>query len=792
MRKILLMVALATSAAAQPAANSDRNAYKTQCGSCHGADLNGGTGPSILGFVRFHTDAEITDRLRNGTGHPSVQTSGSELSRVMAEIRVLAKTNPAMATGGFTGARKFVWGKSGRPEPVGDDTAPQSQKNLNPAPHASAPSDASGKDAFIKVCSACHSPEIAAGRGDTEEGWRHLVDNMVERGAHGTNEELASIVEYLATMYPPKSTGNSSGVDMSKVMQSTASFKPFDQRPATLSLDGGGTLVGTLLGQTASNAQLLTANGKIHLLARQGDQYRDQPIEPKADWLSYHGDLAGDRYSRLEKINRSNIRKLTPVWKFLIPTSSRLQATPTVVDGIMYMTGWNELYALDATTGHQIWAYHEPHTNGILSEAGQGSNRGVALSGDRVFFMLDDARLLAFDRKIGAKLWESNRGSAQKGVSATPAPLVVGDLVLVGVSGGEEGLRGFVDAYKVDTGEHVWRFYTIPKRGEKGSETWIGQALEHGCGSTWMTGSYDPALDLVYWGTGNPCPDYNGSERKGVNLYTDSIVALSAKTGELKWYFQFTPHDTHDWDATQSMILVDDKWNGLPRKLVVHGDRNGYFFVLDRTNGKLLLASPLSSKVTWNTGYGQDGHPVLTSTFEASPGGTALCPAAMGGANWPDPSYNSLTKFFYVRVSDSCGVYASSGEDPLGPDNRWSPSGKPTDSAREALKELTKQYPNRTFIRAIDIATGKKVWDYSVNERSGVLSTAGELVFIGGEGGISALDARNGKELASVNSNQPPTALPVFAASPMTYMVGGKQYVVLAGMGNITAYALAN
>ena len=234
----------------------------------------------------------------------------------------------------------------------------------------------------------------------------------------------------------------------------------------------------------------------------------------------------------------------------------------------MYITGANEAYALDAITGRQIWAFRTPRTPGLLSEAGGGANRGVAVSGNRVFMVTDNAHLLALDRFTGRKLWDVAMGDTKEGYSATAAPLVIGDLVLSGIAGGEEGARGFVDAYRVSTGERAWRFWTIPVRGEKGSETWIGKALEHGCGATWLTGSYDASLGLVYWTVGNPCPDFNGDERKGDNLYTNSVVALDVKTGAMKWYFQFTPHDTHDWDSNGPLILIDEQWEGRPRKLL--------------------------------------------------------------------------------------------------------------------------------------------------------------------------------------------------------------------------------
>lgn len=696
-----------------PVAPQQPKTYLNLCSSCHGPDMRGGIAPSILGFVRYHTDAELTKVLEDKASMfrlgskaeaqdtmPVFQLSQQELTELLSEIRVLAGTNPAMATGGFTG-RSFVFG---------------------------------------------------GGAGGFGVKWVDPADEPA----------------FSATPIP--------------------NFQPLQ---TTVHLSNGKLLRGTLMAETDSDAELLTLDGRYHLLAREGNQYRDKPIEPKRDWLTYHGNISGNRYSTLDQINARNVKNLVVAWKFPIPTSPRLQGTPIVVDGIMYMTGWNELYALDATTGSPIWSYRKPHTRGILGEAGRGSNRGVAVSGNRLFFLTDNAHLIAFDRLKGTKLWDVQLGPINEGVMASSAPLVVNDLVMVGVGGGEEGIRGFIDAYNAETGERAWRFYTIPQRGEPAAKTWLGQALEHGCGATWMTGSYDPDLDLVYWGVGNPCPDDNGAERIGDNLYTCSVVALSAKTGTLKWYFQFTPHDTHDWDSTQSMILADQKWDGQQRKLLIHGDRDGYFFVLDRTNGQLLLASPMSSKVTWTSGYAQDGHPLLTPDWEATLNGTATCPAGFGGTNWIDPSYDEQTNLFYVRASDSCGIYTA-GVDPLTRVDRWDGSGLPGPGARDSLKNLAQGYEQADYIRAIDISTGKKVWDYLAKERSGVLSTAGNLVFIGGPGGLTALDAKTGKELTTVNANVPPTVPPVFAASPMTYMIGGKQYVVLPGTGVVVAYALSN
>jgi len=546
----------------------------------------------------------------------------------------------------------------------------------------------------------------------------------------------------------------------------------FSAKPALFKLADGRPLQGTLLSQGEFAADLLTADGRIHLLSREGDVYHEKSIEPKSDWLNYNGTLSGNRYSTLEQIHTGNVRKLALAWLSPLTNSPRIESTPVVVDGVMYVTGWNEVFALDATTGQQLWMYRQPHTEGIRSEAGRGTNRGVAVAGGRLFVVTDNAHLLALDRTNGSKLWDAQMGAIADGYSATGAPLVVDDLVISGVAGGEEGARGFIDAYKIATGERVWRFYSVPKRGENGSETWIGNALEHGCGATWLTGSYDPALGLVYWQTGNPCPDFNGDERKGDNLYTASVVALSAKTGELQWHFQFTPHDVHDWDATEPLLLVDQPWEGQPRKLLLHGDRNGFFFVLDRTNGGLLLAEPFV-KVNWATGYGKDGRPILTPNFESTREGTLTCPASSGGTNWPASSFSPLTRLFYVRASEGCAIYKKQN-DPLVED-RWFGGTAPNEPDIEH------------FIRALNIQTGKKVWEYPLfgTGRGGVLATAGGLVLFGSsQGSLVALDAATGTLLWHLDLGQ------IWQASPMTYMVGGKQYFAISGPAGIFAFSL--
>ncbi len=550
-----------------------------------------------------------------------------------------------------------------------------------------------------------------------------------------------------------------------------------EPKPGTIRLADGRQLEGTIMNEGDFSTEVLTADGKLHLLYRHApeDSFREQSIQPKQDWDTYDGSPTGNRYSKLEQANAENVAKMSLGWLFPIPDASRLEVTPIVVDGVMYITTANEAWALNGTTGRQIWHWREPRNKGLLSEAGGGANRGVALQGDRIFLETDNAHLVALDRKTGKKLWDSKMGDPKDGYSATSAPLAVGNLVIAGVAGGEEGARGFVDAYRADTGAHAWRFYTIPARGEKEAETWRGNALEHGCGATWLTGSYDPNLDLVYWAVGNPCPDYNDEERKGDNLYTSSVVALQAQTGKLSWYRQFTPHDVHDWDSAQPMVLVDQNWGGRPRKLLLHADRNGFFFVLDRTNGELLHVNPFV-RVTWASGYDAAGRPILTPNSQPSIQGTPSCPG-YGGTTWMSTAFNPVYSLYYVRASGNCGIFKKSEE--------------AIEMGERFYGGTTARSPEPTAgssIKALDIATGKTVWEYPLGsgfDRSGTLATAGNLVFFGdGAGSLVAAQAQTGKTLWHIDVGQN------WWASPMTYMVGGKQYVAIAGPIGIFSFSL--
>jgi alcohol dehydrogenase (cytochrome c) len=497
-------------------------------------------------------------------------------------------------------------------------------------------------------------------------------------------------------------------------------------------------------------------------------------------WPTYDGNQSGNRFSPLDQINTSNVQHLAPKWMFTISGVPRaLQVTPIVVDGIMYVTSVNEVFALDARTGRETWHFSRPRTQGLAGDAASGINRGVAVLGDRVFTVTDNAHLIALDRATGKLLWDVEMADSRQNYGATGAPLVVNDLVISGVSGGDEGIRGFVDAYRASTGARVWRFWTVPARGEPGSETWMGRAIEHGCAATWLTGTYDPDARLLYWPTGNPCPDYNGDERKGDNLYSASVVALDPETGALKWHYQFTPHDLHDWDANETPVLVDAQFRGQSRKLMLQGNRNGFFYVLDRLTGKVLLAEPFVKNLTWASGIGPDGRPKLLPGNDPNAEGQRVCPAVAGAANWTSTAFSPVTQLFYLFADESCSVYTKNdkwweaGKSFYGGTTRRAPGGSATSKS----------------LKAIDVQTGKTAWEIPAVGAgilgSGLIATAGGLLFYGdSSGAFVAADAKNGAPLWHFNANQ------LWKAGPMTYTVDGQQYIGVAAGSTILAFGL--
>ncbi len=639
-----------------------------------------------------------------------------------------------------------------------------------PVPPASSP-EAAGQHVFATRCASCHGTNAMGGefapsivervplRSD-DELVRLLHNGLPSSGMPAfpdiVDQERANLISYLRTLKPREGA-------------STAR--------ATVQLEGGKTLQGTALNRSAADMQLLGDDHKLYLL-RQTNTGVYRIVTSQADWPSYNGEAVGSRYSELKKITNANVSQLQAKWIFTLPNIKEAQTTPVVVDGVMYVTKANECFALDAGSGRQIWHYERGLTPGVQGGSAQGVNRGVAVAGDRVFMTTDTAHLITLSRTTGALLWETPMVDWHNNYSATGAPLVVGTMVVSGIAGGDGGARGFIVAYDQASGKEMWRFWTTPKRGEPGSETWQGSGIDHPGGATWMTGTYDKELDTLYWPVGNPGDDMIGDNRLGDNLYTDSVVALDPKTGKLKWYFQFTPHDVHDYDAMAPPSLVDTLWQGKPRRLMVQANRNGFLYVLDRTDGKFLLGKPYTTRLTWATGLTPEGRPIVAPGHDATPQGTMVCPWLNGASNWYSASWNPLTSLYYVQTNDKCGIFTRTDETfQLGHSYMGgSFSGDPSD-------------PGRRVLRAFDIQTGKAMWELPQtgdgSSFGGVLSTAGGVVMYGADdGAFAAADAKTGKPLWRFQNSEPPHA------SPMTYLFDNQQYIAVAMGPNIIAFGL--
>jgi alcohol dehydrogenase (cytochrome c) len=519
------------------------------------------------------------------------------------------------------------------------------------------------------------------------------------------------------------------------------------------------------------------------------DRILQAAAEPQ-NWLTYSGGYFSQRHSALRQITPGNAKNLEQQWVFQAESLEKFETTPLVVDGIMYLTqAPSDAVALDARTGRVFWIYR--HFNSPDSRPCCGSvNRGLAILGDTLFLATLDAHLVALDAKTGRPLWKTKVAEARAGYALTLAPLVIKDKVVVGVAGGEFGIRGFISAYDAKAGSEAWRFYTIPGPGEPGHETWRGDDWKYGGASIWVTGSYDPDLNLTYWGIGNPGPDWNPAQRPGDNLYSDSVVALDADTGKLKWHFQFTPNDPYDYDAVQIPVLADMNWNGRARKLMLWGNRNGFFYVLDRATGEFLLGKPFV-KVNWAGGLDEKGRPIPTP----QPPGMPTYPGVQGGTNWYSPSYSPRTGLFYLSAwEDYASIFIA--EEQKYEEGQRFVGGRPTSpvpgaanvpSIRRGLINTWTEEAGRGAVLALDPRTGETKWKFQMTDvtDSGILTTASDVLFTGSrEGYFHALDARTGALLWK-------TALGgQTAAGPMTYQVGGKQYVAIAAGHALFVFAL--
>ena len=751
---------------ATPSKVAAKSIYAKLCAGCHGADAHGTQqGPGLAGnpSVRRRSAQRLRRLIQNGipaAGMPSFDLPADALD---ALANLVASLNSSAAETSVPGdqaaGRQFFVGKGqcaschmvyGLGEPIGPDL-----------------SNAGREMTVDQIREALLQPDAQITPG-YDLVTVHLRDGKTLRGFARSRTNFDIQLQDLKGVFHALSLDQISAIaDEKHSLMPPVKANPDELQDVIAYLS---RLTGVQAGAAIS----------VHAREESGISF-SRILNPRpGDWLTYNGKLSGNRYSELAQINTTNVKDLGVKWTFSIPLWSQflpdtpyfrenmqyfgLEVVPIVADGVMYVTGPNQAFALDARTGHQIWHYSRPRTSGLFSDPSLGTNRGVAILGDKVFMVTDNAHLIALNRITGRLVWEAAMPDEAQHYGGTVAPLVVKDMVIAGVSGGDWGIRGFLAAYKATTGERVWRHWTVPGKGELGYDTWKGTAVTYGGGATWLTGSYDAESDTLYWATGNPFPDSDDRERGGDNLFTNCVLALNPDTGKLKWYYQFSPHDVHDWDATEPNVLVDTKYRGQDRKLLLHADRNGFFYVFDRTEGQLLMTEKLIRRLTWASGIGPDGRPLLLPETDVT------CPE--DATNWNGTAFSPVTRLYYVMVTEKCEVKLSPGS--------WK-------------SEHPREDPGKKYLRALDIETGKIVWEIPEfgptdgKRMAGVLVTAGGTLFYGDPSGeFVARDERDGKALWHFPLNA------IVKTSPMTYTVGGEQYVALAVGSNIMCFGLTH
>lgn len=750
------------------AAVAGEKLYKAACQTCHGGNGTGDRGPALATgkFPHGSADGQIFISIRSGIQGsqmpPFSKLSTEQVWQLVSYIRSLnganVKVNEVVA-GDPAAGKSLFFGKAncsgchainGRGSIMAPDLSTagangaQTLRNKILNPNAS-PSGELDKNLGATVAKTKSGQTIRGIRKGEDSFSLHLMDNTGK--LHRLDKQDLADLRYEGKSMMP---GFATRLSDSEVQNLVAYLKTNTERD---------------LSQTV---QVPLAGGLTY------DRIRNAAAEPH-NWLTYWGDYQGTHATTLSQINKSNIKQLQAKWSVQMPGDAMLQSTPLVIDGIMYTTAMpGEVFAIDAKTGMVIWKYVRKQKILNPFESNRVS-RGVAVLGNRVFFGTLDAALVALDARTGLPVWETQVANTLEGYSVTVSPLALKDKIIAGVAGGEHGIRGFVAAYDPTTGKELWRFNTVPGTGELGNDTWIGDSWKRGGAPTWLTGSYDPELDTLYWATGNPGPDMDGEIRKGDNLFSCSVVALDPQTGKRKWHYQFTPNDSHDWDANQDMVLVDRVFQGQMRKLLIQSNRNGMFYVLDRTNGKLLLGKPYVRQ-TWNGGFEADGKPKVIPNTDSTPEGRVVFPGLVGGTNWQAPSYDPKSGYEFI-------VYKDAGQKYIREKVEYEP-GKAYWGGR-----AVPAYDNDSAgIMAIDTATGKAVWDYKIAKGSlaaGVLATSTGLLFAGtNEGHVIAFESATGKPLWKMQTGG------AISSSPISYAINGKQYIAVPSGGAMISFSL--
>ena len=742
------------------AVRAGREIYAQSCESCHGSEGNGGRAPALNTgkFKRAPSDGQLFDTVSNGipaAGMPASGLKTEEVWRVITYIRSLNEDEMELLPGDVSLGEKLFAGKgscfschevNGQGGRLGPDLSSIGTRKAS-----------SLRDAILKPGgSSGYLSELVTIRtkdGRTVRGLRRNEDTF--------SIQIADMAGELRVFRK---------ADLTELKNEDKSLMPGDygRKLSDSEVDDLVAYLKSLRVRDLGRTATAPIGGGLSF-----ERIRDSHKEPR-NWLTYWGDYQGRHYSALKQITPLNVSGLQARWIHQPGGGGQLQSTPLVVDGIMYTTGASGYaYALDAASGLQIWEYkhkkkreHDPQGN---------ANRGFALLGGRLFMVTGDAYVIALEAKTGRLLWETEMADSTRGYTATMAPLALKDRVIAGISGGENGIRGFVDAYDPATGRRLWRFYTVPGAGEFGNDTWEGDSWQQGGGATWMTGTYDPALDLLYWGVGNPSPDLNGDVRKGDNLFTCAVVALEASTGKRRWHFQFTPHDTRDWDANETPMLVDRLWKGRQRKLLLQANRNAFFYVLDRESGEFLAGAPFARQ-TWASGLDKKGRPIVLPDAEPTPEGRLVYPNLAGATNWQAPSYDPATGWFYFTYREAGNIYVKEPQEYVAGKSYW--GGK-------VLPPGEREWGG---VKAIDPANGATRWDYKLHSgtySAGTLATGGGVLFAASkEGSLLAFDSRTGRLLWRTNTGAE------IHASPISYEAHGRQYVAIAAGSVLLSFSL--
>jgi PQQ-dependent dehydrogenase (methanol/ethanol family) len=744
------------------AVKAGKDLFGQSCAMCHGSSgEGGGRGPALNkgSFKRADSDGALFQIVKNGipgTAMPAMGLSADDSWRVVTFLRSINSAENETVAGNAAHGEALFFGQAACVK-----CHMVNGRGSRLATDLSASAGLWAKDLRQQILKPGSRPgyfsdlvEVKTRDGRTLRGLRRNEDSFSLQ-LFGTDEEVHVLrkrdlaeVKYAEKSMMPSYAGKLKDSDVDDIVAYLKSLKkPDAAKVAAAAINGGLTY-----------ERILNASKEPH------------------NWLTYWGDYSGRHFSTLKQINAANVRALQAQWIHQPSGKGGLQAMPLVVDGVMYTTGaGGYAYALDAATGRQIWEFKYQAKDPKHDGSGT-ANRGMAMLGNRLFLATGDAHLVALDAKTGRQLWGAELADVKLGYFATLAPLALKDKIVVGMGGGEFGVRGFIDAYDPATGKRLWRFNTVPGPGEFGRETWEGESWKTGGGATWMTGTYDPELDLLYWGIGNPSPDLNGDVRKGDNLFTCSVVALDAKTGQRRWHFQFTPHDLYDWDANETPMLVDRTWKGSPRKLLLQANRNGFFYVLDRVTGEFLSGTPFVRQ-NWAKGLDKNGRPILIPGMEPNKDGVLVYPALVGGTNWQAPSYDPATGLFLFTYREGGDIFVVDKDEKYQPGKTWWGG---------------KFYPGgeREWggVKALDPETGKAVWDhrfYKGTYSAGLLATAGGVTFAASaDGNLVALDSKTGKLLWRFQTGAE------VHASPMAYAVNGRQYVALASGGVLMSFAL--